>query len=140
MRIGIVGHESAKFTAITEPLARETIRSVIAPGDVVISGRCPLGGIDIWAIEEAEAMGLETVEYPPARNTWEGGYKQRNIQIARDSDIVICINVKVLPDSYFGMRFGSCYHCHTDTHVKSGGCWTAKYAQRLGKHALWFEL
>jgi len=35
------------------------------------------------------------------------------------------------------MRFPFCYHCKSNLHVKSGGCWTAKYAERLGKPAKW---
>jgi hypothetical protein len=31
------------------------------------------------------------------------------------------------------MTFEMCYHCMSDTHVKSGGCWTVKYAKKIGK-------
>jgi hypothetical protein len=31
------------------------------------------------------------------------------------------------------MKFDLCYHCGTKDHVKSGGCWTVKYARKLGK-------
>lgn len=31
------------------------------------------------------------------------------------------------------MRFHGCYHCEEPNHVKSGGCWTVKYAKKLGK-------
>lgn len=48
--------------------------------------------------------------------------------------------VKTLPESYKGMRFTSCYHCGTTSHVKSGACWTAKQAQRIGKEAVWHEI
>lgn len=136
MKVGIVGSEAAKFTPGTEQAAREAIRRLIAGASLVVSGRCHLGGIDIWAIEEAEAAGIPTQEYPPARLTWEGGYKQRNLQIAENSDHVVCITLKALPASYKGMRFpGGCYHCGTppEHHVKSGGCWTVKQAARLGK-------
>jgi hypothetical protein len=133
MRIGIVGSEAAKFTPETQARARQLIRAQFAPGDVVISGGCHLGGIDAWAIEEARAAGLDIVEHRPRSRSWEAGYKPRNIQIAQDSDRVVCITVRELPPGYTGMRFKLCYHCGTDAHVKSGGCWTVKYAQRLGK-------
>lgn len=133
MRIGIVGSEAAKFTPETEALARLAIRGLLAPGDVVVSGACHLGGIDIWAIEEARSLGLECREWPPARLVWEGGYKQRNLQIARDSDKVVCITVRELPPGYSGMKFKLCYHCGVDSHVKSGGCWTVKQAKLMGK-------
>ncbi len=35
------------------------------------------------------------------------------------------------PPSMKGFN-GYCYHCKTDTHIKSGGCWTTKYARRHG--------
>lgn len=134
--VGIVGHEAAKFTSETEAAAREEIRRLIAGAARVVSGRCHLGGIDIWAIQEAKRLGIPTTEYPPARLTWEGGYKQRNQQIAEASDVVASIVVERLPATYAGMRFPQgCYHCKTapEHHVKSGGCWTMKYATKIGK-------
>jgi hypothetical protein len=138
MRIGIVGSEGAKFTNTTEVAARAIIRSHLHPGDVVISGGCHLGGIDIWAVEEAIKSGLDVVEHKPAKLQWEGGYRQRNIEIAKDSDIVICITVREFPPDYKGMRFPYCYHCDTHDHIKSGGCWTVKWARKLGKEGYIF--
>lgn len=126
-RVGIVGHEAAKFTPETERIAREIIRELIRPeGTIVVSGHCHIGGIDIWAEEEAATMGRETRIFPPKRLTWSGGYKERNLLIAAHSDIVHCLVVRTLPPTYTGMKFSSCYHCQTTTHVKSGGCWTAR--------------
>lgn len=135
MKLGIVGSEGAKFTEETEQKARELIRSQLMSGkwDVVISGACHLGGIDIWAVEEAKKIGLDFVEYPPKTLSWETGYKPRNIKIATFSDKVICITVKTLPSNYAGMVFAFCYHCKSTNHIKSGGCWTVKYAKSLGK-------
>lgn len=135
MRIGIVGSEAKKFTSETEEMARTVIRSLISPSDTVVSGKCHLGGIDIWAVEEAIKIGAGYKEYPPKRFTWEGGYKQRNMQIVNNSDRVVCITVKRFPPNYDGMRFAYCYHCHTDEHIKSGGCWTVKQAKLKGKVA-----
>jgi hypothetical protein len=133
MRLGIVGSESAKFTAETEAKARQIIRNHISPGVHVVSGRCHLGGIDIWAVEEAVLKGNSFTEYPPASLHWEE-YKKRNILIAENSDIVICITVKVLPPGYRIRGFEKyCYHCQTSEHIKSGGCWTVKYAKKLNK-------
>ena len=133
MRIGIVGSESAKFTPETEAKARAIIRRYTVPGNHIVSGKCHLGGIDIWAIEEAVAAGNSFTEYPPAQLLWEA-YKVRNILIAQNSDLVICITVKVLPPGYRVRGFEKyCYHCQTDTHIKSGGCWTVKYAKKLNK-------
>jgi len=135
MILGIVGHEAAKFTAETERQARVQIREFLVLDGVtgVVSGACHLGGIDVWAIEEAHKLGIPAGEFPPANRSWDTGYKPRNILIAQTADKVISIVVKVLPPGYTGMRFKLCYHCKTDSHVKSGGCWTAHYAKRLGK-------
>ena len=132
MKVGIVGAEGTKFTPAGERRARHLIRSVLTPGDIVVSGGCHLGGIDIWAIEEAKILGIATREYPPRIREW-ASYKARNIQIAKASDKVICITLTELPAGYIGMRFHNCYHCGVNTHVKSGGCWTVKYAKQLGK-------
>lgn len=138
MNKGIVGHEAAKFTSTTELWAREIIRKILKhPRSVCVSGECPLGGIDIWAKEEAEAMGRDYIGHPPAENNWEYGYKPRNLRIARDSDVVHVIVVRKYPRSYQGMRFDYCYHCDTNDHIKSGGCWTARQALKMGKRARW---
>lgn len=140
MVLGIVGSEAAKFTPVTEENARIEIRATIqrwcmGPLDMVVSGACHLGGIDLWAIEEAKNLGVDTREFPPKVRQWEGGYKQRNIEIAKISDLVVCITLRNYPDTYTGGRFGICYHCNSQDHVKSGGCWTAKYCRSLGKES-----
>lgn len=132
--LGIVGSEAAKFTPETEHIAKCTILTILSPGDVVVSGECHLGGVDIWAKETALAIGLNYIGCPPAFKTWNS-FKRRNIEIAELSDRVVCITVATLPP---GFKEGGweryCYHCKTDTHIKSGGCWTVKYArEKLGK-------
>lgn len=133
-RIGIVGSEEIKFTSKGRANAELLIVDILAQHGVaeVVSGKCHLGGIDIWAAEFGAAMGLQVTEYAPKANSW-WAYKERNLQIASRSDIVYCITVDRLPDDYHGMRFGLCYHCGNATHVKSGGCWTMKQAIKMGK-------
>lgn len=135
MIYGIVGSEQAKFTSETENLAREVIKGMLTANDSVASGECHLGGIDIYAKEIALELGIPYKGYPPRKLQWEGGYKQRNMLIAKNSDIVVCITVKELPENYTGMRFDRCYHClgNAPEHIKSGGCWTMKYARQIGK-------
>ena len=135
MTLGIVGCEAAKFTPATEAAARVAIRELIRRYRVqrVVSGHCHLGGVDIYAVEEARAMSVDVTEFPPETLSWSSGYKPRNIAIAHASDHVACITVKTLPPGYTGMRFRLCYHCGTADHVKSGGCWTVKYARKIGK-------
>lgn len=136
MRVGIVGHEAAKFTNDGRIEAQDLIYKLLMGASHFISGGCHLGGIDIWAETIADAMDIPKTVYLPKTQRWEGGYKQRNLQIANASDIVYCIVVNNYPFNYTGMRFKTCYHCQTDAHIKSGGCWTAKRAQE----ARWFVI
>lgn len=97
-----------------------------------------MGGVDWWAIEEAKRAGVDWREHPPKTMRWSGpdGYQARNLKIAEDSDLVVCISVAELPPHYTGMRFPQgCYHCKTspEHHIKSGGCYTMWYARRIGK-------
>lgn len=138
MNLGIVGHGKDKFVPRTENAARWAIRQLIVElqPSLIISGRSPVGGIDIWAIEVAKGNGVAWREYPPVQNaSWScpGGYRDRNLQIARNSDLVVCIVVKNYPPNFRGMRFLKCYHCEgtaVEPHVKSGGCWTAWQARQ----------
>lgn len=134
---GIVGSEAAKFTPETEAEAKRIIRMILTRPNATgySSGHCHLGGIDIWTEEIGKELGLEGFVYPAQTRVWGtvGGYKNRNIKIVGASDEVHCITVRTLPAGYTGMKFAYCYHCHTNTHVKSGGCWTMKYAIKAGK-------
>lgn len=132
--LGIVGAEAKKFLPDWELWARRRILESLKRYKpyLVVSGDCPLGGIDKWAIEEAKKVGIDTREFPPEHNSWEF-FKARNVQIAEISDVVLCIAVRRYHHRYKGRRFKICYHCKTDDHVKSGGCWTMHYARRLGK-------
>ena len=142
MNIGIVGHEAAKFTPAQEAEARRFIRVLLRrPTTVAVSGHCPLGGVDLWTEEIADALGRKKLIFPAEFDRCEPrGFKARNIKIAEASDWVFVIVVKQLPSDYSGRRFTFCYHCKTTTHIKSGGCWTAKYAESVGKKARWLEL
>lgn len=135
MIIGIVGSEEVKFTDTGKVNAFYFLSEIIDKPEVtkVVSGGCHLGGIDKWAILNAKEYKKEFEEFLPKTLNWINGYKERNIKIAEASDIVYCITVNELPKEYTGMRFPLCYHCKTKDHVKSGGCWTMKYAEKLGK-------
>lgn len=151
MKIGIVGHEAKKFTSHTEAMAKEIITQILTKDWLpnrtteMISGHCHLGGIDIWAEEIAQSMGMPMTIFAPKTQNWSNGYKPRNIQIAETADVVHNIVVAKYPPDYDDMRFERdglpyCYHCNTSAHVKSGGCWTARYAQDLFKPAHWHVL
>ena len=153
--IGIVGAEAAKFTPETAAKAKALIRELLSvPGAVLVSGRCPLGGIDVWAEEIADELCIPKHIHVPEVEQWDPpgqyGFKARNLDIARDSDnqhrssdIVHVIVVAVYPLGYEGRTFLICYHCakvpgkDPEDHVKSGGCWTAIKAMEFGKRAMW---
>lgn len=90
MILGIVGHAQEKFNSITEDYARSCIQQLFYTHEpkLVVSGGCHLGGVDKFAIEEAENIGIPWKEFLPKTLTWSGGYKERNIEIAKASDSV----------------------------------------------------
>lgn len=141
MRIGIVGNGTDKFTVVSREKAKETIRDVLvrSGATVVVSGHSPVGGVDIWAEEVAHSLNIPTDIKAPEEHSWGGnyGYKARNLDIAKDSDVVHVIVARTYPPDYRGRRFSLCYHCKSNDHVKSGACWTARQAIRMGKAAVW---
>jgi len=152
--IGIVGAEGAKFTKTGENEARILIRAILTGGAegypeidpvTLVSGHCHLGGIDIWAEEVADDLKIPKVIFPPKVLSWESqgtndGFKARNIKIAMQSDIVHNITVKRLPVGFKGMKHNKCYHCDSDSHIKSGGCWTMLRAAKYGNRGILHEL
>jgi hypothetical protein len=151
--LGLVGAEAAKFTKQTKIRACEVIEGLllaavsIDPEAEVVSGRCHLGGIDIWSEEVARDLrwpDSRIIQYPPLGHSWTF-YRARNIKIAERCTKATCITVKTLPPDFRaigpdgqllpgpgGWEF-YCYHCQSREHIKSGGCWTVRYAKRLGK-------
>jgi hypothetical protein len=148
MKIGIVGHGADKFTEKTKKKAQKTILDILDPvvllckdkeGVILVSGHSPVGGVDIYAEDICKKLGMPLDLKIPRQHIWDAeyGYKQRNLDIARDSDEVHVILVDKYPEGYKGMRFNKCYHCNTSDHIKSGGCWTGKQAGKLGKKVFW---
>lgn len=131
MKLGIVGHAAEKFTPATETAAKGIIEDAFALYEpaALISGRSPMGGVDVWAEGMAKEAGIVTQIYAPDVHQWgaPGGFKDRNLQIAAESDAILVIVIKDYDVDFEGMRFRSCYHCNgrVPEHVKSGGCWTA---------------
>lgn len=143
LSVGVIGSEAAKFTPVTRGSAKRLIAELLSPDDsVLVSGRCPLGGIDVWAEEEADILPRAKIIHEPEVMAWNPqgryGFMARNLDIAKDSDVVHVITVEELPSDFDGMRFDGCYHCaragrvSTD-HVKSGACWTLNKALKMGK-------
>jgi hypothetical protein len=110
------------------------------PNAQIVSGHSRMGGVDIWTEEIAKMCGREADLdiKAPTTEAWDGeyGYKARNTDIAK-SDIVFVVVADDYPEDYDGKRFNKCYHCHTDSHVKSGACWTGKQAIKFGNQAKW---
>jgi hypothetical protein len=136
--IGIVGNGTDKFTtegqAVAKAICIQILTTSLIRGEkpVLVSGHSPVGGIDIWAEEAADWLGIPKDIKAPKVEQWnppgEYGYKARNLDIAA-SDVVHVILADIYPDEYTGRKFDYCYHCRAagvpDTdHVKSGGCWT----------------
>jgi len=143
IKIGIIGNGADKFTKQAEEKAKLFISEILIKNkkDVtLVSGHSPVGGIDIWAEEIAKELQIPLDLKIPKQHVWDAeyGYKQRNLDIARDSDIITIILVDKLPPNYKGMKFNKCYHCNSTDHVKSGACWTGKQALKLGKKVDWY--
>jgi hypothetical protein len=145
MKVGIVGHGADKFTAAGRGRARDVIVEILrraGPGTIIVSGHSPMGGIDLWTEELAEAHGLSLDIKAPRQQSWSGtyAYQARNRKIAAVADILYIVVADTYPPGYRGRTFPLCYHCARHgadgrTHVKSGGCWTGWQAKILGKDA-----
>jgi len=142
--IGIVGNSGSKITDVGEIRAKEYILRLLMElhekyGDItVVSGGCPYGGIDDYAEAIAEQLGLPPSKiFKPIAYCWNapGGYRERNIKIAEQSDEMHVIVVSHLPHNNKESNY--CYHCDCKGHVPSGGCWTGNHAKKLGKPVEW---
>ena len=120
IKIGIVGPEAGKWKPEQISKARIIIRNILVAKDpyisfkqegfysikdtVLVSGHCPKGGVDIWAEEIADELGIEKDIYIAETSQWKDewdfnaelpiklmGYRSRNIQIAEACDVLYCI-------------------------------------------------
>ncbi len=143
--IGIVGAGQDKFTIPQREKAQTLIRELLQfPDAVLVSGGSPVGGIDIWAERIADELGRRKIICAPEVNQWDPpgryGFKARNLDIGKYSDVLHVIVVARYPLDYTGQRFNYCYHCVSSDrplHVKSGGCWTGIQTQQMGKLVVW---
>lgn len=135
MILAIVGADGKEFTPASEARARKIIRELFKAEKprIVISGACPYGGIDVWAIQEARKMGLQYYEFAPVFKGW-AAYKKRNIEIAKNAHKVVCITLNARKWRPLQRRLPPprCSHCQQQ-HLQNGGCWTVNYAKSLGK-------
>lgn len=151
MKIAIVGASESKWTKKQKEKAKFEIRKILITNwhtkkfihgvllperkPILVSGHCPKGGVDIWAEDIANELGIQTEIYSPEVNQWNDkdfyldfsagemvkkkGYRSRNIDIARACDILFDIEPK-------GKR--------------SGGTWTMEYTKRLSKRVYKVEI
>ena len=97
-KIGIIGHGADKFTIDSMQAAMAIIENIFEEADItLVSGHSPVGGIDIWAEETARSFGIPCDIKTPKQHKWDSayGYKQRNIDIAKDSDELHVILVDI---------------------------------------------
>lgn len=80
VRLAIVGSTSLAGNAEAERIIEDALDRYDPV--VVISGGAE--GIDQMAADAARRRGIEVIEHLPARRSWEGGFKPRNLLIARD--------------------------------------------------------
>lgn len=178
-KVAVVGPEESKWTEEQKSKAKENIVIILTKEstkqtikkygllvtdtvitldfstNTLVSGHCPKGGVDIWAEEIADKLGIKKEIYPAEVNQWEDseeqtrtewgakdliqkkGFRSRNIQIAEACDILYCIVPKKSHEAEFQGVYGSypdfCRHCEVYGHPTNGGCWTMKYAKKLGK-------
>lgn len=162
MILGIVGNGADKFTAVGIRAAKLAIEEIIESaarshkGEIAIcSGHSIMGGVDIWAEEAADSLGvLKIIKWPLTtsgqledrihRSSWDApyGYKNRNLDIVKESDVLHVVLSAKYPDNYVGQRFPFCYHCKkagrdSTNHVKSGACYTANLMVSVGKPVEW---
>ena len=150
MNVAIIGNGENKFNQFTRSRAFKIIRRILAdhPGATIVSGHSPVGGIDIWAEEMARNLRYETMMFAPEQHEWDTpyGFKARNMDIARNSDIIYVIVVRKYPPGYRGRIFKLCYHCENYSdhdykdHIKSGACWTGWRGVEMGKDVRWIVI
>src|SRR3972149_6309784 len=126
-KIAIVGTSS--LTENEERDARQYISYIIklhTPDTMVISGGAD--GVDTLAIEIAKGLSYPTKEILPRFDGWKA-YKERNIAIAQECDILYCISTPI--------HQTECYHHNmnetTPKHERTGACWTRNRALLCGK-------
>jgi len=123
INIAIVGTSHLNNAEQQEALME--IRKIIEQrkeNDLIITGDAE--GID--SLVSWECLEIPHRVYEAKVKGWanEGGFKDRNIRIAENSDYVYSITTRTKDEE--------CYHCNLP-HQRTGGCWTLKYANSIGK-------
>ncbi|MDE1814394.1 MAG: hypothetical protein KGI05_07000 [Thaumarchaeota archaeon] len=129
--LGIVG--SSHLSEVEEMDVRKTIPFLVNsfrlnnPFDDIGVVTGDAKGVDklVWEyVKLDEELTNNSRRYEANGTSWK---YYINIAIATCADIVISITTK--------LKTEGCYHCN-ENHQRSGGCWTAKYARKLGKEGI----
>jgi hypothetical protein len=116
------------------------------------------GGVDTWVEIEADMQKIKKQIFPAPAKGWYDkqeicgfdheyiykkvlGYRSRNIQMAEVAQVVLCYVPKVDTSKFdtskgvgqHNVKAHYCFHCREWGHPTNGGCWTKKYAEKLGK-------
>ncbi len=121
MKLAIVGAEDKKWNG-KEKQAKDMLFKYLFELnniELIISGGCPNGGVDIWSEEYANKHSIPILVFKPVVFNWVDGYKKRNIQIAEHCDTLLVFSPTV-----------------NNKLVWNGGEWTADYAEKSGKKVL----
>jgi len=124
MKIAIVGISKPISIVLIHGVIHKLLNSYDPKKDEVISGGAR--GVDTFVQKVAESIGFAVSIRSPKSQTWQD-FKERNLVIADECDILYCITNK----TYSKM----CYHhgdIHQD-HQKTAGCWTMNKAIELNK-------
>jgi len=84
-RVGIVGSRKFANRELVESFVR-LCGAMYGADTHIVSGGCV--GVDTWAADAAESLGLHVVEFLPKTKTREG-YFARNKQIADNCDLLV---------------------------------------------------
>lgn len=119
MKIAIVG--TSNLTEDEKLKVIYNIETILArnPDSMIITGDAD--GVDklVRTITPKNKLTVEKSYW----NSWDY-FKERNIRIVLQSDLVYSITTKVKKER--------CYHCNKD-HERTGGCWTMHRAINFGK-------
>jgi hypothetical protein len=91
-KIAIVGSDGRFWQESQIPTVRHIIKKLLTlrHNAILVSGACPLGGVDLWAEQEADLLKLKKEIYPPEKPEKFYFFK-RNKQIAEACDELYCI-------------------------------------------------
>ena len=125
MKIAIVGTSRLDHDELIK--ANDEIAKIIERckivDDTLITGDA--AGVDTLVQCHSGEIDIEVIK---TRNKhWvPQGYKERNEKIAQKAGYVYSIATKKIKDK-------RCYHCDEQNHDRTGGCWTRRFAMKLGK-------